>query len=69
MYTIKGNGLVWDAEKNKILIRFSGGVYMTEDDALANKLKKLGYTVTGRKSKVEKDVSPGSEMSFGGAEE
>lgn len=44
----KGTGIVWDAQKNKELCRFTKtglrqGVFETQDKKLIEKLKKLGY--------------------------
>ena len=38
-----GNGLVWDSEKNIMLIRFDNGSYETNDDRILESLKKLNY--------------------------
>lgn len=57
MYTVKGHGIVWDAEKNKPLIRFEDGVATTEDEATASKLKALGYEVDEMETPAETDIS------------
>lgn len=57
MYTIKGHGMVWDAEAGKPLIRFKDGEAKTDSKAIADRLKKLGYDVSGsepKKNKTEK---------------
>ena len=50
------NGIVWDAEANRPLAKFNKGQFETEDEAVATKLKELGYEVEGEFSK--KDDSP-----------
>lgn len=49
MFKVTGmkSGVVWDAETNKPLIGFKGGTAETEDQAVAEKLKGLGYAVEG----------------------
>lgn len=42
-----GNGVVWDAENNKPLVRFAGGVFETTDKHIADKLIALGYKHDG----------------------
>lgn len=38
-----GNGIVWDAERNKPLAEFKDGTFKTEDMQTASKLAGLGY--------------------------
>lgn len=57
-YGIK-NEIVWDAETDSPLIRFTNGVAETDNKAVANKLKNLGYKVEGELS----EEIPLSEMS------
>lgn len=45
-----GNGVVWDAARNKELCSFVGGVFVTDDVRTAETLRKLGYV-------EDKDVS------------
>lgn len=46
--------ILWDAESNKPLCRFTDGVLETDDKALADALKAKGYTVTGESKTVRK---------------
>ena len=43
MATYFGNGIVWDAEKNKVLCKFENQMFKTTDEYIKNKLDKLGY--------------------------
>lgn len=38
-----GNGIVWDAEKVQRLMKFTDGVYETDDPYIIKKLKAFGY--------------------------
>ena len=38
-----GNGIVWDAENNKRLIRFTDGVCETDDKRICSELKRMGF--------------------------
>ena len=38
-----GNGMVWDAEKNKPLCKFVNQMFKTTDPYVKNKLDKLGF--------------------------
>lgn len=54
MFTItkkpKTANMLWDAEHNKPLCQFDeNGLLVTDDAALADKLKGLGYNVEGEK--------------------
>lgn len=54
MFTItkkpKTANMLWDAENNKPLCQFDEkGLLLTDDAALADKLKTLGYEVTEKK--------------------
>lgn len=42
----KKHGLIWDAKSKQPLIKFVKGQAATEDKAVAEKLKKMGYEVT-----------------------
>lgn len=53
----KTPNILWDASSNRPLCRFVKGVFETNDEALASKLKDLGHTVEG-----EADVKPIDEM-------
>lgn len=53
----KTPNILWDASNNRPLCRFVKGVFETNDEALASKLKDLGHTVEG-----EADVKPIDEM-------
>lgn len=52
----KKNEIVWDAETNSPLIRFTDGIAETDSTTIANKLKNLGYKVEGETSE-EVDLS------------
>lgn len=43
----KTPNILWDASNNRPLCRFVKGVFETNDEALASKLKDLGHTVEG----------------------
>ena len=43
MVVFKGNGVVWDKEKNRPLCRFINGEYKVEDPRIQGILKSLGY--------------------------
>lgn len=49
MFTVTGkkNGILWDAETNKPLIKFVKGKAETEDEVIAKKLLDKGYSVEG----------------------
>lgn len=53
----KTPNILWDASSNRPLCRFVKGVFETNDEALASKLKDLGHTVEG-----EADAKPIDEM-------
>lgn len=55
MYKVFGfkNTIVWDAETDSPLIRFTDGVAETDDTNVANKLKNLGYKVEGESGKID----------------
>ena len=53
----KTPNIIWDASSNRPLCRFVKGVFETNDEALASKLKDLGHTVEG-----EADANPIDEM-------
>ena len=57
MTKFKGNGIVWDKDKNSVLCRFGAcGTYSTDDDRIITILKSLGYEVLEEvtKKKVKK---------------
>ena len=51
MFTVKKKAktpnMVWDAANNRPLCKFVKGVFETNDEAVAEKLKGMGYEVTG----------------------
>lgn len=51
MFTVKKKtktpNMVWDASNNRPLCKFVKGVFETNDEAVAEKLKGMGYEVTG----------------------
>lgn len=53
----KTPNILWDASNNRPLCRFVKGVFETNDEALASKLKDLGHTVEG-----EADAKPLDKM-------
>ena len=53
----KTPNILWDASNNRPLCRFVKGVFETNYEALASKLKDLGHTVEG-----EADAKPIDEM-------
>ena len=53
----KTPNIIWDASSNRPLCRFVKGVFETNDEALASKLKDQGHTVEG-----EADAKPIDEM-------
>lgn len=61
MYKVYGTkqGIVWDAENDRPLIRFTDGVAETDNVKVAEKLKNLGYKVEGEFS----EEVPLSDMS------
>lgn len=52
MFTVtkksKTPNTVWDASGNRPLCKFVKGVFETNDKAVADKLKAMGHTVTGK---------------------
>ncbi len=52
--------IVWDAEKNIALCRFTKGVFETNDKDLADKLQEMGHTVSG-----EADTPVGDDQANG----
>lgn len=62
MFTVKKKpntpNIIWDAEsKKRPLCKFVKGVFETNDEAVAEKLKGMGYEVTG-----EADAKPIEDM-------
>lgn len=53
----KTPNILWDASSNRSLCRFVKGIFETNDETLASKLKDLGHTVEG-----EADAKPLDEM-------
>lgn len=53
----KTPNILWDASNNRPFCRFVKGVFETNDEALASKLKDLGHTVEG-----EADAKPLDKM-------
>lgn len=46
----KTSNIIWNSDKNCPLCKFINGVYETKDKSIAEKLKKMGYTVIEEKS-------------------
>ena len=59
----KTPNILWDASNSRPLCRFVKGVFETNDEALASKLKDLGHTVEG-----EADAKPVDELKAYAAE-
>jgi len=61
MFTVKKKAktpnMVWDAANNRPLCKFVKGVFETNDEAVAEKMKGMGYEVTG-----EADAKPIEDM-------
>ena len=58
-----GQGMVWDAETNSVLVTFKKGEAEVSDE-VARKLSKLGYKVDGTveaEPEVEAEVSEATE--------
>ena len=53
----KTPNIVWDSSGNRPLCKFVKGVFETNDEQIAFKLKSMGHTVTG-----EADAKPLDEM-------
>ena len=53
----KNPNIVWDSSGNRPLCKFVKGVFETNDEQIAFKLKSMGHTVTG-----EADAKPLDEM-------
>lgn len=53
----KTPNIVWDSSDNRPLCKFVKGVFETNDEQIAFKLKSMGHTVTG-----EADAKPLDEM-------
>jgi len=49
MFKITGKkaGILWDAENNKPMVKFVNGVAETDDEAVAIKIRDMGYAVEG----------------------
>lgn len=60
MFTVKKKAktpnMVWDSANNRPLCKFVKGVFETNDEAVAEKLKGMGYEVTGEADAVEKSI-------------
>lgn len=44
----KTPNIIWDTSNNRSLCKFVNGVFVTNDKGVAEKLKALGHTVTGK---------------------
>lgn len=44
----KTPNIVWDSENNRPLCKFAKGVFETNDETAAKKLKAMGHAVTGK---------------------
>lgn len=53
----KTPNMIWDGSKNAPLCKFVKGVFETNDEVIANKLKDMGFTVEG-----EADAKPLDEL-------
>lgn len=59
MFKIKGkeNGVIWDANLNKPLIKFKNGIAETEDKKVADKLKEMGFDIEDEIQDIKKEKS------------
>lgn len=57
MFRVKGRGntIVWDSENNKVLAHFKGGIFETEDEAVAKRLRSLGYDAVSEAEKKKRN--------------
>lgn len=44
-YIVHGNGIVWDKVNDRPLAKFAGGLFVTESESVAERLKENGYAV------------------------
>lgn len=57
----KKHGLIWDSKNKKPLIKFNLGKAVTDDKAIADKLKQMGYDVVEKKDKEVNDEEVNDE--------
>ena len=64
--TGKENGVIWDTNKNKPLIKFKKGVAVTKDKEVAEQLKTMGFIVEneiqGNQTEHDKNEAQGNQI-------
>ena len=64
--TGKENGVIWDTNKNKPLIKFKNGVAVTKDKEVAEQLKTMGFIVEneiqGNQTEDDKNEAQGNQI-------
>ena len=64
--TGKENGVIWDTNKNKPLIKFKNGVAVTKDKEVAEQLKTMGFIVEneiqGNQTEHDKNEAQGNQI-------
>lgn len=64
--TGKENGVIWDTNKNKPLIKFKKGVAVTKDKEVAEQLKTMGFIVEneteGNQTEDDKNEAQGNQI-------
>lgn len=62
----KENGVIWDTNKNKPLIKFKKGVAVTKDKEVAEQLKTMGFIVEneiqGNQTEHDKNEAQGNQI-------
>lgn len=62
----KENGVIWDTNKNKPLIKFKNGVAVTKDKEVAEQLKTMGFIVEneiqGNQTEDDKNEAQGNQI-------
>ena len=62
----KENGVIWDTNKNKPLIKFKNGVAVTKDKEVAEQLKTMGFIVEneiqGNQTEHDKNEAQGNQI-------
>lgn len=62
----KENGVIWDTNKNKPLIKFKKGVAVTKDKEVAEQLKTMGFIVEneiqGNQTEDDKNEAQGNQI-------
>ena len=62
----KENGVIWDTNKNKPLIKFKKGAAITKDKEVAEQLKTMGFIVEneiqGNQTEDDKNEAQGNQI-------